>query len=102
MEDLILAEVLKGFRSDKDFKLAQKFLRTLPFRTMGGYAVALQSASHYRDLRKKGLTVRKTIDLILATFCILENITLLHNDQDFEPLATHLSLKTVAENYVVF
>jgi predicted nucleic acid-binding protein len=98
MGDLILAEVLQGFRSDKDFKLAKKFLSDLPFRTVGGYTVALQSASHYRYLRKKGVTVRKTIDLIIATFCIIENITLLHNDQDFEPMVTHLPLKTISRS----
>jgi predicted nucleic acid-binding protein len=97
--DLILAEVLQGFRSDKDFKLAKKFLGALPFRSVGGYTVALQSASHYRELRKKGVTVRKTIDLIIATFCIIEDMALLHNDQDFEPMEKHLFLKTISKDY---
>ena len=101
MGDLILAEVLQGFRSDKDFNLAKKFLSALPLRTLGGYKVALQSASHYRELRKKGVTVRKTIDLIIATFCMIENMALLHNDQDFEPMEKHLSLKTISKDYPV-
>jgi predicted nucleic acid-binding protein len=60
---------------------------------MGGYQVAVQSAQNYRILRKKGVTVRKTIDVIIGTFCILEELPLLHDDRDFEPMVSHLSLK---------
>jgi predicted nucleic acid-binding protein len=60
--DLIFAEVLQGFRTDKDFESAKRSLETLPFRQIGGYGIALQSAMNYRLLRKKGVTVRKTID----------------------------------------
>ena len=93
MGDLIFTEVLQGFKSDKDFKTAKSFLHTLPFRSMGGYQVALQSAENYRELRKKGITVRKTIDVIIATFCIIEGLTLLHDDRDFDPIACHFALK---------
>jgi predicted nucleic acid-binding protein len=60
---------------------------------MGGYNVAIQSAQHYRRLRKAGVTVRKTIDIIIATFCIIEGLTLLHDDRDFDPIASHFPLK---------
>jgi hypothetical protein len=95
MGDLILTEVLQGFRSNKDFKTAKEFLSGLPFRQIGGYDVAVQSAQNYRRLRKKGVTVRKTIDVIIATFCVLEELTLLHDDRDFDPMETHCLLKTV-------
>jgi predicted nucleic acid-binding protein len=101
MGDLIFTEVLQGFRSDTEFNLAKKFLSVLPIRTLGGYKVALQSAAHYREMRKKGITVRKTIDLIIATFCIMENIALLHNDHDFDPMAAHLSLQTITRHYPI-
>lgn len=94
MGDLILAEVLQGFRSDKDFEIVKSFLNTLSFRQMGGYEVALQSAMNYRKLRRAGMTVRKTIDVIIATFCLIEGLTLLHDDCDFEPIAVHFPLKT--------
>ena len=91
--DLILAEILQGFRSDKDYETAKDFLSALPFRQIGGYNVALQSAQNYRLLRKAGVTVRKTIDIIIATFCIMEGLTLLHDDHDFDPMVSHFSLK---------
>lgn len=92
--DLILTEVLQGFRSNKDYETAKTFLSTFPFRQMGGYNVAIQSAQNYRLLRKAGVTVRKTIDIIIATFCIIEGLTLLHDDRDFDPMVSHFSLKT--------
>lgn len=63
MGDLILTEILQGFRSDSDFRKAKQFLDALEFRLIGGYAVALESARMYRQLRKSGVTVRKTIDV---------------------------------------
>ena len=92
--DLILTEVLQGFRSDKDYETAKNFLSALPFRQIGGYNVAVQSAQNYRRLRKAGVTVRKTIDLVIATFCILEELILLHDDRDFDPMVSHFSLQT--------
>jgi predicted nucleic acid-binding protein len=93
MGDLILTEVLQGFKSDKDYETAKNYLDKLPFRQMGGYNVAIQSAQNYRKLRKAGVTVRKTIDIIIATFCIIEGLTLLHDDRDFDPIASHFPLK---------
>ena len=93
--DLILTEVLQGFRSNTDFETAKSFLSALQFRQIGGYDVAIQSANNYRILRKSGVTVRKTIDIIIATFCIMEGLTLLHDDRDFDPMVSYFSLKTV-------
>ncbi|MEE8397666.1 MAG: PIN domain nuclease [Desulfobacterales bacterium] len=92
--DLILTEVLQGFRSDKDYETAKDFLAVLPFRQIGGYDVAVQSARNYRRLRRSGITVRKTIDIIIATFCIMEGLILLHDDRDFDPMVSHFSLRT--------
>ena len=94
--DLILTEVLQGFRSSRDYETAKDFLGALPFRQIGGYTVAVQSAQNYRHLRKTGVTVRKTKDIIIATFCIIEGLTLLHDDRDFDPMVSHFSLKTPA------
>ena len=93
MGDLILTEVLQGFKSDKDYETAKNHLGELQFRQMGGYNVAIQSAQNYRQLRKAGVTVRKTIDIMIATFCIIEGLTLLHDDRDFDPIASHFPLK---------
>ncbi len=90
--DLILMEVLQGFTSNKDFETAKDLLGALWFRRMGGYEVAVQSAANYRILRKSGVTVRKTIDVIIGTFCIMEGLPLLYDDRDFDPMVSHLSL----------
>ncbi|EFK12025.1 toxin-antitoxin system, toxin component, PIN family [delta proteobacterium NaphS2] len=92
--DLILTEVLQGFRSDKDYEIAKNFLSALPFRQIGGYNIAVQSAQNYRRLRKVGVTVRKTIDIIIGTFCIIEGLILLHDDRDFDPMVSYFSLMT--------
>ena len=63
------------------------------FLPMGGYNIAIQSADNYRKLRKSGITVHKTIDVIIATFCMVEGLTLLHDDRDFEPMTTVLALE---------
>ena len=90
--DLILAEVLQGFRSDKEFDAAHQALTKFPVLEMVNQSLAVQSALNYRTLRKKGITIRKTIDCLIATFCIENNLTLLHADRDFIPFATHLKL----------
>ena len=94
--DLILTEILQGFRSDNDYESAKSYLRALPFHQIGGYQVAVQSAQNYRILRKKGVTVRKTIDVIIGTYCLLEGLPLLHDDRDFDPMVSHLSLKVLS------
>jgi predicted nucleic acid-binding protein len=90
--DLMLTEVLQGFRSDKDFELARKTLDSFTQITIGGREVAVQAAHNYRKLRSLGVTVRKTIDALIATRCIEDGHTLLHSDHDFDPFATHLGL----------
>lgn len=91
--DYVLTEVLQGFRNDKDFQKAKTILLSFPCFDIGGKDTALQSAKNYRFLRKKGITVRKTIDAMIATFCIMNNFTLLHNDKDFYPFVKYLNLK---------
>jgi len=93
--DLILAEVLQGFTSDKDFSQARAMLTSLMIVDMGGQEIAIQAAKNFRTLRAKGVTVRKTIDTLIATFCIERGFQLLHNDRDFEPFVTHLGLRSV-------
>ncbi|MBF0623717.1 MAG: PIN domain nuclease [Magnetococcales bacterium] len=90
--DIILTEVLQGFRNDADFQQARTFLSRLEFREMLGWNVALHSAENYRSLRKRGITVRKTIDLFIASFCILEGHALLHADRDYQPFEEYLGL----------
>ena len=93
--DLILTEVLQGFRSDADFRRAQNGLDTLDFRPMVGREIALAAAKNYRSLRLIGVTVRKTIDVLIATFCIAEKHILLHCDRDFEPFEHYLGLNVL-------
>ena len=84
--DLILTEVLQGFQNDKDFKVARDLLLEMPIMEMGGRDLSIQSALNYRALRKKGATVRKTIDVMIGTFCIHYRLPLLHDDRDFDPM----------------
>jgi len=95
MGDLILTEVLQGFQSDRDFRIARNLLLRFPFMPMGGQTLALESAANYRFLRKKGVTVRKTIDVMIGTFCIHYRLPLLHDDRDFDPMVKFLGLKTI-------
>jgi len=90
--DIILTEVLQGFNDEADFRRARTLLIRLPFEPMLGRQVALQSAANYRRLRRQGITMRKTIDVMIATFCILNNHTLLHRDRDFDPMERWLDL----------
>lgn len=93
--DLILVEVLQGFKSDRAFKQARELLDLFEQVTLTGKAIAVQSAMYYRELRSKGVTVRKTIDVIIGTFCIVNRISLLHSDRDFEPMVSYLGLKCI-------
>ncbi len=93
--DIILTEVLQGFKNDRDFKKAEELLSSFPFMEMLGKELALKSAENFRLLRKKGVTVRKTIDVMIGTFCIHHDISLLNDDRDFDPLVKHLQLKTI-------
>ncbi len=91
--DYVLTEVLQGIRNDKEYQKARTILLSFPCFDIGGKEIALQSVKNYRFLRKKGITVRKTIDTIIATFCIENKLTLLHNDKDFDPFSKYLKLK---------
>ncbi len=97
--DLILTEVLQGFRHDRDFHKARKALSHLTCLELGGYEVALQSAKNYRLLRRRGITPRKTIDIVIATYCIINDLPLLHKDRDFNPITEFLDLKTVSPDF---
>ena len=90
--DLILTEVLKGFRHDKDNKVARALFEDVTIFEMLGTEMALQSADNFRALRKKGITVRKTADVIIATCCIDRKLPLLFSDKDFKPFVKHLGL----------
>jgi predicted nucleic acid-binding protein len=92
--DLILAEVLQGFRQKRDMDKARRALLGLAYADIVGREVALASAMNYRLLRRRGITARKTVDVIIATFCIRNGHVLLHADRDFEPMTEHLGLRT--------
>ena len=90
--DLTMAEVLSGFRVDSDFRRARSLLESCDFRPMVGKGVAIKAAGNYRLLRKRGIMVRKTIDVLIGTFCISNRLPLLHADRDFDALEEHLGL----------
>ena len=93
--DLILTEVLQGTTTEKDFKEVLRLLSSLDVVPLGGSLVAVHAARNFRALREKGVTVRKTIDCIIATRCIMDGMTLLHSDRDFDPFVSHLGLRSV-------
>ncbi|MBS0423071.1 MAG: PIN domain nuclease [Proteobacteria bacterium] len=90
--DLILAEVLQGFRSDKDYRIAKSLLTELELVQLCNSDLAIKSAENYRALRKQGITIRKTIDCLIATYCIETKTPLLFSDRDFNPWVAHLKL----------
>jgi predicted nucleic acid-binding protein len=91
--DLILAEVLQGFVADRDSNQARKLMMSLVVVDIGGREVAIQAAKNFRALRALGVTVRKTIDTIIATRCIESRFSLLYSDRDFDPFVIHLGLR---------
>jgi len=93
--DLIFLEILQGFKSDREFKRARAVLETLDQYEMFGHSMAIKCAENYRALRKKGKTIRKTTDVITATFCIENTLPLLFSDRDFIPFVDNLGLATV-------
>ena len=93
--DLILVEVLQGFTEEKDFNQAKRRLATLVPVDLGGHGIAVQAAKNHRALRALGVTVRKTIDTVIATRCIEDGYTLLHSDRDFDPFVADLGLRSV-------
>lgn len=91
--DLILIEVLQGFRTETAFRRARTLLGQLAYTDLVGREVALAAADNYRRLRGAGVTVRKTIDVAIATHCILAGHRLLYTDRDFDPMVEHLGLE---------
>ena len=91
--DLIVAQVLQGVRDEREFNLVRKTLDAFAQIDLAGHDIAVKAARNFRALRAHGITVRKTIDSIIATRCIEDGLTLLHNDRDFIPFHTHLGLR---------
>jgi hypothetical protein len=91
--DLIAAEVLQGIRDAREFKRVKALFSEFEQVDIAGYALAVKASEHYRTLRAKGIIVRKTIGTLIATRCIVDGLTLLHADQDFEPFVKHLGLR---------
>ena len=90
--DLILTEVLQGFRSDSDYSQAKSLLTGLSVFEMLGQDMSIRAADNYRTLRRRGVTIRKTVDGIIATFCIERGLPLLYSDRDFNPFVKLLGL----------
>ncbi len=91
--DIMVCEVLQGIRSPREFDLAAEVLLALSPVTIGGVATALAAAANYRTLRRRGVTIRGTIDCLIATYCIENGHALLHSDRDFRPFEEHLGLR---------
>lgn len=92
--DLILTEVLQGFNSERDFNQARKLLSSLDVVEIGGREIAIQAARHFRALRRLGVTARKTIDTLIATFCIEKDYALLYSDREFEPFVERFGMRS--------
>ena len=92
---VVLTEVLQGIREDSEFERTRDLLTNLILLPMG-YSIFLRSAEIYRTLRKKGITIKKTVDCMIAAVAIENDIPLLHNDKDFVPIEKHLGLKTLS------
>ncbi len=93
--DLIVTEVLQGFRSDADFRAARKAMESFKIIDIAGRDMAVKAAQNFRTLRAQGFTMRKSIDCLIATRCIEDGYRLLHSDRDFDPFAAHLGLAVV-------
>jgi predicted nucleic acid-binding protein len=97
MGDLVLAEILQGCDTDKEFDQVRRFIGALPVIQISNESIAIQAAQNYRTLRAKGITVRKTIDTLIATRCIVDDLTLLYSDRDFDPFVQELKLKSAMD-----
>jgi predicted nucleic acid-binding protein len=93
--DLILCEVLRGIPDPREHAVVKDILLSFELVTIGGTDLALAAADHYRALRRRGVTVRKTIDLLIGTYCIANDCALLHSDRDFDPMTRHLALRAL-------
>lgn len=96
--DIILLEVLQGFRTDTHFTTAKQILSSLTLFNMLGEEAALNAANLFRTLRKQGITIRKTNDVIIANFCLTHNYSLLFADKDFLPFVDNFGLRKVSLN----
>jgi predicted nucleic acid-binding protein len=94
--DVMLREVLQGVPDERSDREVESVLRRFAIVTMAGDAITVTAARNFRYLRRVGITVRKTIDLLIGTWCIENRVALLHNDSDFRPMARHLGLVEVA------
>ena len=92
--DLILTEVLQGFISDRDFNQARRLMTSLVVVDLVGRTTAIQAARNFRVLRSLGITMRKTIDTVIATRCIESGLPLLYSDRHFDPFVMHLGLRS--------
>ena len=93
--DLVYCEVMQGIRSPRERSEVSGLLLSLPQFSMVGFNMAEKSASNYRLLRSRGVTIRKTIDVLIGTFCAEHGLRLIHNDSDFDLMATHIGLDTI-------
>ncbi|HEY2534717.1 MAG TPA: PIN domain nuclease [Xanthobacteraceae bacterium] len=93
--DLILAELLQGFSRDADFRHARQLMENLPLVDLVGRDIAIRAAQYFRQLRQQRITVRKTIDVIIATYCLTHDHALLHRDKDFTVFERHLGLRNL-------
>lgn len=93
--DLIITEFLQGFHSAKNIAQGRQLMEELEYHDLVGKEIAIKAAEHYRTLRKNGITVRKTIDVLIATFCIAHGYALLHNDRDFDAMEEILGLQVL-------
>jgi predicted nucleic acid-binding protein len=93
--DLMLCEVVQGLRTEREARQVEAFLRRFEIAAMAGEAIAVAAARNFRALRARGVTVRKTIDLLIGAWCIAHRLPLLHNDRYFDAMERHLGLRVV-------
>lgn len=91
--DLVAAEVLQGVKDEQEYQTVRRIFEAFAHIDLGGYELAIKASDNYRLLRAKGITIRKTIDTLIATRCIEDRLILLHADRDFRPFAEHLGLR---------
>ncbi len=92
--DLVLFEVLRGFRQEPHLRQARRLMESLSVETTASAALAVEAAEHYRSLRARGITVRSPLDVLIASFCIERDYALLHNNRDFDAFERHRGLRT--------
>jgi predicted nucleic acid-binding protein len=95
LTDIILCELLQGVRDDNDFETIRRHLELFQIFDTGGTQLAIAAARNYRELRRRGHTIRKTIDCLIATFCLEHGHALIHRDRDFDPFEKYLGLQVV-------